>query len=165
MINLHDYTDAIHLELIYSARILLACFLGGCVGWEREEHDREAGIRTYAVVSLAACVFSIISQEAAGKHGDPSRIAAEVLSGLGFLGAGVILVQRGHILGLTTAATLWSTAAVGLAVGFGMYVLAISTTAIIYFVLAIKRWPVWMHIKEAASTTPRQADATADKKS
>lgn len=138
--------ELVYAELTYVARMFLAAVLGGCVGWQRESTDSEAGIRTYAVVALAACAFSIISVHGTEGHADPTRIAAEVISGMGFLGAGVILVSKGHITGLTTAATLWASASIGLAVGFGMYVVAICTAALLYIVLAIKQWPLWMKV-------------------
>jgi putative Mg2+ transporter-C (MgtC) family protein len=121
------------VELLFAARVVLATLAGGLIGWERESHGRDAGIRTYAAVSLGACTFALISQH--GGSGDPGRIAAQVVSGIGFLGAGAILRQDDRVLGLTTAATLWATAAVGVAMGFGMYVLAFCTAILVLAVL------------------------------
>jgi putative Mg2+ transporter-C (MgtC) family protein len=133
------------LELLFAGRLLLATLLGGCIGWERERHQREAGIRTYAAVALGSCAFSLISLHVGAS--DPTRIAAQVVTGMGFIGAGVILQQRGRVTGLTTAATLWATAAVGMASGFGMYVLAILAAALIFLALAIHHWPAWPSMK------------------
>jgi putative Mg2+ transporter-C (MgtC) family protein len=87
-------------------RVLLAVFLGGLIGWERERHGISAGIRTYGGIALGACVFGIVSLNISGA--DPSRIAAQVATGVGFLGAGVIFRQDRYVSGLTTAATLWA---------------------------------------------------------
>ncbi|MFO1243148.1 MAG: MgtC/SapB family protein [Rickettsiales bacterium] len=148
-------SEAIYVELTYVARMFLAALLGGLVGWEREQKDVEAGIRTYAVVSLAACAFSLISVHGVEHDGDPTRIAAEVISGMGFLGAGLILVNKGHITGLTTAATLWASASIGLAVGFGLYVVAVCTAGLLYIVLAIKQWPLWMKVTPSSPTSKK----------
>ena len=105
-------------------RVVLAVVLGGLIGLEREWHRREAGVRTYGAVSLGACVFALLSTHVSGGN-NPHVIAAGVVTGIGFLGAGVIMHDRGNVLGLTTAATLWATASVGLATGYGMYTLAL----------------------------------------
>lgn len=129
---------------------VVAAFLGGFVGWERERHGREAGIRTYAAVSLGACIFGLVSTHLS-ETGDKARIAAQVVSGVGFLGAGVILREGGQVTGLTTAATLWATAAVGLAIAFQMYALGILTAIIIYVLLALHHFPGWQRIKSKQS--------------
>ncbi|EEF26041.1 conserved hypothetical protein [Ricinus communis] len=103
-------------ELLLTFRILLAAVLGGLIGWERESHNRDAGVRTYMAVAVGSCAFSIVSNHIPGVD---TRIAAQVVSGMGFIGAGVILQVRGRVQGLTTAATLWATAAVGMASAFG----------------------------------------------
>ncbi|QDT41573.1 putative Mg(2+) transport ATPase [Gimesia alba] len=122
------------LELMFAVRALVAAVLGGFIGWEREWHGREAGMRTYAAVALGSCVFALVSSHIPGA--EPSRLASNIVTGIGFLGAGIILRDRGRTVGLTTAATIWSTAAVGTAVGFGMYLLATLTSLIIFGVLA-----------------------------
>ena len=94
------------------------------------------GIRTYAADSLGSCCFGLISTYAAGEH-DPGRIAAQVVSGIGFLGAGVILRERGQVKGLTTAATLWATASVGMAVSFGMYILGVLSSMFLFVLLSM----------------------------
>ncbi|MBT3323340.1 MAG: MgtC/SapB family protein [Anaerolineae bacterium] len=117
-------------------RILLASLLGGIIGLERDIHGRAAGLRTHLLVSLGAAVFTILSEiisqstHATGFPADPARIAAQVVSGIGFLGAGVILKEGANVRGLTTAACLWSAAAIGMAAGGGYYEIAIITTGI-----------------------------------
>lgn len=125
-------------EALLALRVVLALMLGALVGWQREHVGREAGVRTFAAVSLGACVFGLISQIYTGD----TRIAAQVVTGIGFLGAGVILREKGHVLGLTTAATLWATASIGLAVAFGRMVLAALVAIILFVLLAIplKKW-------------------------
>jgi putative Mg2+ transporter-C (MgtC) family protein len=112
-------------------RLLLASLLGGLIGLEREVHGRPAGFRTHLLVSLGACLFTIASIDFYRLYGnfsgtgpvgvDPARVAAQVVTGIGFLGAGAIIKERASIRGLTTAACLWVAAAVGLACGSGMY--------------------------------------------
>jgi len=119
-------------------RVLIAAVLGGLVGWQREHMGIEAGVRTFAAVSLGACVFGLISQIYDGD----TRISAQVVTGIGFLGAGVIVRGRGHVHGLTTAAALWATASVGLAVAYGRLVLGALVAVILFVLLAIplKKW-------------------------
>lgn len=123
-----------------TVRILLALLLGGLLGLEREQKQRPAGFRTYIIVCLGAALASITNLyvfQSAGS-GDPTRIAAQVISGIGFLGAGTILVTRSnHIKGLTTAAGLWCSATIGLAVGFGFYSGAVICSLVIVFSLRI----------------------------
>jgi putative Mg2+ transporter-C (MgtC) family protein len=117
------------LEIIF--RLFLASFLGALVGLEREVHGREAGIRTYLLVSLGSALIMIVSEylafEYQGKFSsdffrvDPGRIAAQAITGIGFLGAGVIIRYKNSIRGLTTAASMWVVCAVGLAIGAGYY--------------------------------------------
>ena len=134
------------LEIVFAVRAVLAAGLGGFIGWEREWHGREAGIRTYASVALGACVFALISSHIPGA--DQSRMAANVVTGVGFLGGGIILREKGRTLGLTTAATVWATAAIGTAIGFGMYLLAVLTAAIIFGVLASHHIPGWRKLSK-----------------
>ncbi|MEM7174627.1 MAG: MgtC/SapB family protein [Chlamydiota bacterium] len=138
-------------EFLLAAHILLAAFLGAFIGLEREKHVGLAGIRTHAAVALGACLFGFISFNISGPitstlpigTADPSRVAAQIVSGIGFLGAGVILRDKGHIRGLTTAASLWATASIGLAVANRMYILAITSTLIILALLSLYRLPGW----------------------
>lgn len=127
-------------------RIILACLLGGLIGWERERHRNivSAGIRTYGAISLGACAFGILS--VVFSDADPTRIAAQVVTGIGFLGGGIIFRQGDYVTGLTTAATLWATASVGLAVSFGYYFMAISTAVLIFLLLYMPRLAWWKKI-------------------
>jgi len=132
------------LESVMVIRALLAAILGGIVGYERELHKHDAGIRTYAAVSLGACVFGLISMHSQGAASGDSRISAQVVSGIGFLCAGVIMRgQGGRTVGLTTAATIWATASIGLAMAYGMYVLGSLTAAITFILLAVHDTPYW----------------------
>lgn len=145
-------------------RLLLAAFLGSVIGFERERMSWAAGLRTHMLVCVGACLVMIVSafgfmDVLALNHVmlDPSRIAAQVISGIGFLGAGAILMQGGIIRGLTTAASVWVVAAIGLAVGGGLYLAAGLATAIILIILAgvkpleekykDKRYSCVLHIK------------------
>ena len=139
-----------------AGRAMLAALLGALIGWEREQHGREAGIRTYAAVSLGACVFGLISSHVS-MGSDPTRIAAGVVTGVGFLGAGVILREQGRIAGLTTAATIWATSSVGLAIAFGMYVLGALTTLITFALLAVHHLPGWSRLRNNGEDASRTA--------
>ena len=125
-------------------RLALAAALGGLIGIERELREREAGLRTHMLVSVGSALFTIVS--AYGFHSfltsgasvvraDPTRIAAQIVTGIGFLGAGAIIRQGFSVRGLTTAATLWVVAAVGLAAGAGYYSVAVITTALVLIAL------------------------------
>ena len=110
-------------------RLVAAGFLGGFIGLEREFRAKEAGVRTHFIVALGSALFMIISEFAFdGKQHDAARVAAQVVSGIGFIGAGVIIFQRNVVRGVTTAAGLWVAAAIGLACGDGMYAVAIAAT-------------------------------------
>ncbi|MGV3466356.1 MAG: MgtC/SapB family protein [Heyndrickxia sp.] len=124
------------IELI--ARLVIAGILGALVGFEREKRFKEAGLRTHFLVAVGSALAMIVSKYAFYDvvHSgtielDPSRIAAGVVSGVGFLGAGTILVQRQSVRGLTTAAGLWATAGIGLAIGSGMYIVSICGTVLV----------------------------------
>ncbi|MGZ6727772.1 MAG: MgtC/SapB family protein [Gaiellaceae bacterium] len=122
-------------------RLALAAALGGAIGFERELRDREAGLRTHTLVSLGAALFTIAGAYAFRDfHGsfDPTRIAAQVVTGIGFLGAGAIIRQGLSVRGLTTAATLWVAAAIGLTAGAGYYAAAVITTGLVLLSL----WPL-----------------------
>lgn len=127
-------------------RVVLAGFLGGLIGIERQLRAKEAGLRTHVLVGIGSAMFMIVS-----KYGfndilmeshvglDPSRIAAQVVSGMGFLGAGTIMIQKQVVRGLTTAAGLWVTAAIGLVIGSGMYEIGIYGTLMTLIVLEVFR--------------------------
>src|SRR5579884_826929 len=124
-------------------RLVLATILGAVVGVERERLERAAGLRTHALVGVGAALFMLVSAfgfadvlDKPGVSLDPSRVAAQVVSGIGFLGAGTIILQREMVRGLTTAASVWAVAAIGLAVGGGLYLAAIAATVLVLLVLA-----------------------------
>jgi putative Mg2+ transporter-C (MgtC) family protein len=121
-------------------QILLAAFLSMIIGLDRESRNQPAGLRTHMLVGLGSCLFTVLSLNAfAGS--DPARVAAQVVVGVGFLGAGTIMQRQGEPHHLTTAASIWATAAVGMAVGAGAWFLAVGTTLIIWLVLAVvRRW-------------------------
>lgn len=117
-------------------RILLALFLGGVIGFQREREGKEAGIRTHVLISVGSALFTVVSIYAFGE--DPARIASGIVAGIGFIGAGTILkTQGGAVKGLTTAASIWITAAIGLAAGSGLYLISAVTTLIALAVLVI----------------------------
>ncbi len=112
-------------------RIAIAALLGGLVGFEREISDQPAGFRTHILVSLGAALFTLVGAYGVfGPNVDPTRVAAQIVTGIGFLGAGAIIQQGANVRGLTTAAALWVTAAIGTAVGFGYWSAALVTTVI-----------------------------------
>ena len=121
-------------------RLLLAAGLGGAIGLERELRDHEAGFRTHLLVSLGSCAFTLVSaygwsdwtfSTEQGVVFDPTRIAAQIVTGIGFLGAGAIIVRGINVRGLTTAATLWVVAAIGMAAGTGYYVVGIGAAVLV----------------------------------
>lgn len=123
-------------------KLSLSILLGSMIGLERRRKGQIAGMRTFSLICMGATLAMLVSiyipQEYLGlKNGDPGRIAAQVISGIGFLGAGAIIQMKGAVKGLTTAAGIWSMAAIGLAVGAGMYVISISAVILILFVLTI----------------------------
>ena len=133
-------------ELIFIGRLMLAMVLGGIIGLERELKNHSAGFRTHILVTVGSCIFMLVSVSmpviiTAMPNGtvnnvDPSRIAAQVVSGIGFLGAGAIIQAKGRrIHGLTTAASLWVVAAIGLAVGAGLYLTSIIATIMLLLIL------------------------------
>lgn len=139
-----DFWNAINSIEITSAsaifRLGLSLVLGCIVGFERKRKGQIAGVRTFALISMGATLAMIISiyvpqEYMDAKSGDPGRIAAQVVTGIGFLGAGAIIHMKGAVKGLTTAAGIWIVAAIGLTVGVGMYMLAIVATLLILFVL------------------------------
>ena len=122
-------------------RLLLAALLGGIIGWERESHHRPAGLRTHVLVSVGSALFTLTSLEFASFGGptDPSRIASQIVSGIGFLGAGTIIRSGDSdtVRGLTTAASIWLTAAVGMAVGSGLYIISAVSTVVALVILRL----------------------------
>ncbi len=113
----------LNIELEWFIRILCAAIMGALIGYERHTRSKDAGIRTHTIVAIASALLMIVSQYAFSGAADPARVAAQVVSGVGFLGAGIIFVRHDLILGLTTAAGIWATSALGLCFGAGFYLL------------------------------------------
>ena len=149
-------------------RVVLAAVLGGAIGLERELRDREAGLRTHLLVSVGAALFTMVSAYAwtdwqfsqrDGLVFDPTRIAAQVVTGIGFLGAGAIIRQGLSVKGLTTAATLWVVAAIGMAAGVGYYEAALVTTALVL----VSLWPLRiLAYRLSARTRPEEGHLAVD---
>lgn len=119
-------------------RLVVSLLLGGIIGYERERDAQPAGLRTHMILTLGACLAMILSVNVSAlRNTDPTRIAAQVISGIGFLGAGAILRYGFNIKGLTTATSLWSMAVVGLAVGYGYYLVGIVTTGLMLLTLTV----------------------------
>lgn len=125
----------VELELV--SRLILAVVLGGIVGIERELVHKPAGLRTHMLVSLGSCLFTIISLY--DFQMDPARIAAGIVAGIGFIGAGTVIAERDRVVGVTTAASLWATASIGVATGVGNYLLSVATTLLVFVVLFIRK--------------------------
>jgi putative Mg2+ transporter-C (MgtC) family protein len=147
-------------QLELAARLAIALVLGAVIGFEREMDRQPAGFRTHSLVALGSALFTIISAYGFGSAAVPTQIAAQIVSGIGFIGAGTILHHRGSIRGLTTAASLWSVAAIGMAAGAGMLVMAAIGTVLIVVVLSLLEGVEgllrrWMGIAER----PSQLDA------
>jgi putative Mg2+ transporter-C (MgtC) family protein len=131
--DLFRHEHWLRLELL--VQLVLAVILGGVIGLERELKGKPAGLRTNILISIGATLFTVLSMRMAAEKGDPGRVAAQILAGVGFIGAGTILHTRGAVTGLTSAATIWVVAAIGMALGTGAYVEAVGTTAIVMIVL------------------------------
>ncbi|MAU10593.1 MAG: magnesium transporter MgtC [Anaerolineaceae bacterium] len=134
---------SIEFQLLTSLELLLSTFLSMLVGLERDRRNQPAGLRTHMLVGFGSCLFTILSFHAF-PGSDPARVAAQVVTGIGFLGAGTILhLHRTHgasdIKHLTTAASIWATAGIGMAVGTGAWLLAINGTLITWIILAVVR--------------------------
>ncbi len=130
--------------MVFAARLVLAALLGGLIGLEREYHGRAAGVRTHLLVSLGACLMVLLSEAYTLKYAastihsiDPTRIAGQIVTGMGFIGAGTIMREGMTIRGLTSAACLWIAAGLGMAVGGGLYFLSIFTTFVALVALGV----------------------------
>jgi|SRR5882762_6570984 len=135
MLQLHDVDITGPILL----RIIFAAFLGGVVGLERAVHHKPAGLRTNMFICVGAAMFTLLSDKLAVKYGigDHTRIAAQIIPGIGFLGAGAIMRERGGVIGLTTAATMFVVASIGMAVGGGLYWTAAVTCLVILMLLIV----------------------------
>jgi len=128
----------VSVEIEMVLRLLLAAALGAIIGYQRERAGKPAGLRTHILICAGAALFTIGSLYGFGVAADPARVAAGIVAGIGFLGAGAIIRREGGIVeGLTTAATIWAIAAVGLAAGAGLYLISAVTTAVILIVLLL----------------------------
>jgi len=127
------------IELEMTLRLLLAAALGAIIGYQRERAGKAAGLRTHVLICVGAALFTVASIYGFGAATDPARIAAGVVVGIGFLGGGVIIrrVEEGIVAGLTTAATIWAVAGIGLAAGAGLYLVSAVTAAIMLIVLLL----------------------------
>lgn len=125
-------------------KILMAIAVGGAIGLEREYRDKAAGFRTLIFICLGSTLFTIFSVDLGVGDGDPSRVASNIVTGVGFLGAGAIIQDRGRVLGMTTAATIWLVSALGIGIGVGEYALVGTVTGLTLVVLflfpPIERW-------------------------
>ena len=155
-----DFFQEWNTEIIDVFRLMLSCICGFVIGYERQErirqkHIRSAGLRTHMLVALACAAMMLIS-----KYGfmdvlwyddnvrvDVSRVAAGIVSGVGFIGAGIIFMRRENIMGLTTASGLWATAAVGMAIGAGMYVCGIAVTVLILLIQNLDHMRLYQHVE------------------
>ncbi len=131
-------------------RLVLALVLGALLGVERIRAGKTAGLRTFALISLGSALFIIISEQVITHYTydiDPLRVAASLVSGIGFLGAGMIIFQRDHVANLTTAAGIWVSAAIGVSVGFGLYIESIITTLLVIVTFTLM-WNVEHYLKD-----------------
>lgn len=130
-------------ELYLVLDLLLACILGFCIGFERKTRSKEAGIKTHTIVCFGSALMMIISKYAFGDDADTARIAAQIVAGIGFIGAGIIVYDKNKVHGLTTAAGVWATAGIGMACGGGLYIVAVVATILLVFI----HWVLHRNIK------------------
>lgn len=126
-------SEVLHLEVLL--QLVLAILLGGAIGLERELSGKPAGLRTNILICIGATLFTALSMKMSLGRGDPARVAAQILPGVGFIGAGTILHARGSVTGLTSAATIWVVAAIGMALGAGDYPLALGSALLVMLIL------------------------------
>lgn len=126
-------TNFNYTQLQFLLSLLLAAILGFSIGLERKFRAKEAGIRTHTIVCFGSAVMMLISVYGFGEGADPARIAAQIVAGVGFLGAGIIVYRKNEVHGLTTAAGVWTTAGIGMACGSGLWIVAIGATALLIF--------------------------------
>jgi putative Mg2+ transporter-C (MgtC) family protein len=130
-----DAALLVELEVVF--RLLLAVALGAVVGYERQRADKPANLRDYLLVSLGSATFTVVSIHGF-PGGDAGRVAAQIVTGIGFLGAGVIIRQQGTIVGVTTAAGIWVCAGIGMACATGLYTIAVATTLVAFLALRLR---------------------------
>ena len=148
----------VFMDWDYILRIFIAGILGGLIGLEREFRAKEAGVRTHFIVALGSALFMIISQYAFKGQYDHARVAAQVVSGIGFIGAGVIIFQKNAVRGVTTAAGLWVAAAIGLACGSAMYPVAAAATVMTILVLETMHFITRKHGEKTLSVSISTVD-------
>ncbi|HEX9705089.1 MAG TPA: MgtC/SapB family protein [Gemmatimonadales bacterium] len=148
---LQRLVEVLRLDLMF--QLALATLLGGVIGLERELAGKPAGLRTNILICMGSVIFTQLSLTLGGPTADPTRVAAQIVTGVGFIGAGTILHARGAVVGLTSAATIWVVAAIGVALGAGRYLEALGATV---FVVAVLKGLVWVEqIVERRATTTR----------
>ncbi len=121
------------MYIFFTGKILLSLLLGGIIGWQRQHIGKAAGFRTFALVSVGSTLFTLLSTQAF--QGDTTHIAAQIITGIGFIGAGTIIHKKDSVEGLTTAAGLWAVAAIGMAIGAGWYREALIATFVLFLIL------------------------------
>ena len=138
----------IQLEAIVLAKLVFALILGAVIGLDRERHGKEMGIRTYAAVTIGATLFTCVTAHMQNDVSAVSRVVANIITGVGFLGIGVIYKDgAGNSHGLTTAATVWATAAIGVAIGLNMFFIALGATGLLYFLISLHHRPWYIRWK------------------
>lgn len=142
-------------------RLLLAGLLGGLIGAEREYRAKVAGMRTHLLVAIGAALMLIVSRYGFDGQGDPSRVAAQIVSGIGFIGAGSIMVQRHAVHGLTTAAGIWVSAGIGMAVASGLYAVGVASTVLSLVGLEVLGWVFRDRRNAIVAEEMREGDETA----
>jgi putative Mg2+ transporter-C (MgtC) family protein len=143
-------------------RLLLAAGLGAALGLEREYRQKPAGLRTNILIALGSALFTILSLEVTRTVGDPSRVAGQIVTGIGFLGGGAIMRNRDTVHGMTTAATIWVNAAIGVGAGMGQYSLATFTAALTLVVLVVLP-PIEIYFERRAGWPDRHGPPPADR--
>jgi putative Mg2+ transporter-C (MgtC) family protein len=133
----YDFSTMIP-TLIMIGKVLLSVLLGAIIGYEREMREKPAGLRTHILLATGSTVFTILSTDAF-PGSESARVAAGIVAGVGFIGAGAIFMQKDKVIGITTAASLWVTASIGMAVATGFYILGVATTLITYIILRLPR--------------------------
>ena len=151
---------------VYVVPILVAALVGALIGFEREYRDKSAGLRTMLLIAIGSCLFTILSSVIGGGEGESSRIAASIVTGIGFLGAGAILKEGINIRGLTTAASIWLVASLGMAVGVGMYEVAGVVTLLAMIIMwalpPLERLLDGLHEFIEVNITVKNSDAAED---
>ncbi len=151
------------LTLTILGKLCLAAGLGGLIGLERSLRHKAAGLRTNMFICVGSCLFTVLSDEIANRFGgDHARVAAQLIPGIGFIGAGAIIRERGSVVGLTTAATIFVTASVGMAVGTGMYFTAMFASVLIILGLSVLGWAEQKFIPRSRMLTFRLTTANLE---